>query len=85
MPASDNHKSQDWYNGYTAGLVWIYDIIESHAGAFVAKRLLRKIDVKLILNIIDAAIQRREVMAEVGPRNMDLFVSKSRSVSLKEK
>ena len=85
MACEDKLKSADWINGYTAGLVWIYDIIASHSNAFMAKKLLRPIDVKLILNIIDAAIMRRETIADVGPRRMNLFVSKNRSVSLKEK
>jgi hypothetical protein len=78
-------RSPDFINGMTAGMVWISDIFELHTDAFVKKGLLRKKDVKLILNIIDAAIRRRETLADVGPRNMNLFVGANRSASLKEK
>ena len=85
MPISDNHKSQEWYEGYTTGLVWISDIFESHSNAFMKSGLLRRKDVKLIVNIIDAAIRRRELLAEKGSRGVNLFVSKNRTASLKEK
>jgi len=65
-------------------MVWISDIFELHQDAFVKKGLLRKKDVKLVINIIDAAIRRRETLADVGPRNMNLFIGKN-SASLKEK
>ena len=84
-PNFNNFKSQDWLDGYVTGLVWISDIFSSHSNAFMKKGLLRKKDITLIVNIIDAAIKRRETLAEVGPRNMHLFVGKDRSASLKEK
>lgn len=77
-------RSPDFIEGMTAGMVWISDIFELHTDAFVKKGLLRKKDVKLVLNIIDAAIRRRETLADVGPRNMNLFIGKN-SASLKEK
>ena len=78
-------KSQDFIDGMTAGMVWISDIFESHTNAFMKKGLLRKKDVKLIINIIDACIRRRETIADVGPKGMNLFVSQNRTASLKEK
>ena len=77
-------RSPEFINGMTAGMVWISDIFELHTDAFVKKGLLRKKDVKLVLNVIDAAIRRRETLADVGPRNMNLFIGKD-SASLKEK
>ena len=85
MPLSDKHQSQDWYAGFTTALVFVSDIFEKHQKAFVAKKLLRKIDVELIKNILDACVRRREVLSEVGPTGVDLFISKKRSVSIKEK
>lgn len=85
MAVTDNHKSQDWYDGMTASLCWISDIIEKHQNALVAKKILRKIDITFILNLLDACLRRREILAEVGADGVDLFVSKKRSVSLKEK
>lgn len=85
MAVVDNHKSQDWYDGMTSALVWVSDIVEKHQNAFVAKKLLRKIDVKLIMNLLDACLRRRELLAEVGADGVDLYISKRRTVSLKEK
>lgn len=85
MPVSDNHKSQEWYDGYTTALVFISDIFESHQNAFVAKKFLQKQDIKLIMNILDACIRRRELLAEVGPKGVDLYIGKKRTASLKEK
>lgn len=78
-------RSKEFIDGMTAGMVWISDIFESHSDAFVKKGLLRRKDVKLVVNIIDAAIRRRETLADVGPKNMNLFVGANRSASLKEK
>ena len=78
-------RSQEFINGMTAGMVWISDIFELHTEAFVKKKILRRKDVKLILNIIDAAIRRRETLADVGPRGMNLFIGANQSASLKEK
>ena len=77
-------RSPEFIEGMTAGMVWISDIFELHEDAFVKKGLLRKKDVRLVLNIIDAAIRRRETLADVGPKNMNLFIGRS-SASLKEK
>ena len=79
------NKSADYEAGFTQALVYISDIFELHSDAFLKKGLLRKKDVKLVVNIIDAAIRRRETLADVGPRGMHLYVSKDRSASLKEK
>ena len=78
-------RSPEFIQGMTAGMVWVSDIFELHANAFIKKGLLRRIDVKLILNIIDACIRRREVLSDVGPKGVNLFVSKNRTASLKEK
>ena len=78
-------RSDEFIKGMTAGMVWLSDIFELHQDAFISKGFLRKADIKLILNIIDAAIRRREVLAEVGPRGVNLFVGKNRSASIKEK
>ena len=85
MPVSDNHQSPDWYAGYTTALVFVSDIFEKHSNAFVAKNLLRKKDVALVVNIIDACIRRRELLADVGPSGVNLYVSKSRKASIREK
>lgn len=85
MPASDNHKSQDWNEGFTTAMVFLSDIFESHSNGLINKFHMRQKDLRLVTNIIDACIRRREVLAEIGPRNMNLFVSKNGSVSLKEK
>ena len=85
MPVSDNHKSPDWYEGFTTAMVFLSDIFESHSKGMIEKYRMRKKDLRIVINIIDACIRRREVLAEIGPRNMNLFVSKSGSVSLKEK
>lgn len=85
MALSDNHKSQDWYEGFTTAMVFLSDIFESHSNGLIKKYHLRQKDLRLVINIIDACIRRREVLAEIGPRNMNLFVSKSGAVSLKEK
>lgn len=78
-------RGQEFINGMTAGLVWVSDIVEKHQKALVAKKLLRRIDVKLIMNLLDACIRRRELLSEVGADGVDLYVSKKRTVSLKEK
>lgn len=85
MAVSDNHKSKDWYDGMTAALVWVSDIVEKHQKALVSKQLLRKIDIVLILNLLDACLRRRELLSEVGADGVDLYVSRKRTVSLKEK
>ena len=79
------NKSADYEAGFTQALVFISDIFELHSDAFVKKGLLRKKDVRMVVNIIDAAIRRRETLADVGPREMNLFIGKDRSASLKEK
>ena len=78
-------RSQDFIEGMTAGMVWVSDIFELHQKAFVKNGLLRQKDVKLILNIIDACIRRRETLADVGPKGVNLFVGRDRSASIKER
>jgi len=85
MAHEHNFKSQDWLDGYVTGLVWISDIFEAHSQALVRNGYFRQKDLKLIVNIIDAAIRRRELLAEKGSRGVNLFVSKKRTASLKEK
>jgi len=85
MALDHNFKSQDWLDGYVSGLVWISDIFESHSQALVKNGYFSKSDLKLIVNIIDAAIRRRELLAEKGSRGVNLFVSKKRTASIKEK
>ena len=77
-------KSPEYMQGFTDALVFVSDIFELHSDAFFKKGLLRKKDTKLVVNIINACIRRRETLADVGPRKMNLFVAPSRSASLKE-
>ena len=77
-------KSPDYMQGFTDALVFVSDIFEKHSDAFLKKHLLRKKDTRLVVNIIDACIRRRETLADVGPKKMDLFVAPNRSASLKE-
>lgn len=85
MALSDTHKSKDWYDGYTTAMVWLYDLFDSHSSALVNKGYLHAKDLKLVLNAIDAFIKRRELISDVGPRGVNMFVGKGRSVMLKEK
>ena len=78
-------KSAEYMKGFTEALVYVSDIFELHSDAFLKNGFLRKKDTKLVVNICNACIRRRETLADVGPRNMDLFVSKNRTASLKEK
>ena len=78
-------KSAEYMKGFTEALVYVGDIFELHSDAFMKKGLLRKKDTKLVVNICNACIKRRETLADVGPRKMDLFVGKDRTASLKEK
>lgn len=78
-------KSPEYMRGFTEALVHISDIFELHSDAFLKKGLLRKKDTKLVVNIINAAIRRREVLADVGGKGMNLFVGRNGSASLKEK
>ena len=77
-------KSAEYMKGFTEALVYISDIFELHSNAFMKSGLLRKKDVKLVVNICNACIRRRETLADVGPTKMNLFVSPSRTASLKE-
>ena len=85
MASEHNFKSHDWIDGYTTAMVYISDIFESHSQALVKNGYFSKSDLKLIVNIIDAAIRRRELLAEKGSRGVNLFVSKKRTASIKEK
>ena len=78
-------KSPEYLQGFCDALVYASDIFESHTNAFLKAGLLRNKDVKLVVNILDAMIRRREVIADVGSRGVNLFVSKKRTASLKEK
>lgn len=78
-------KTSEYMKGFTDALCFVSDIFEGHSKAFMRKGFLRLKDVKLIVNIIDACIRRRETLADVGPKKMDLFVGADRSASLKEK
>lgn len=77
-------KSAEYMKGFTEALVYISDIFELHSNAFMKSGLLRKKDVKLVVNICNACIRRRETLADVGPTKMNLFVSPNRTASLKE-
>ena len=66
-------------------MVWISDVFELHQNAFIKRGIFKKKQMKLILNIIDACIRRRETLADVGPKNLNLFIGKDYSVSLKER
>ena len=78
-------KSNEDMQGFTDALIFLSDIFESHSDAFLRKRLLRKKDTRLVVGIIDAAIRRRETLADVGPKKMNLFIRPDRSADLKEK
>lgn len=78
-------KDESYMRGFTDALVFLSDIFESHSDAFLRKRLLRKKDTRLVVSIIDAAIRRRETLADVGPKKMNLFIRPDRSADLKEK
>lgn len=78
-------KSDEYMKGFTEALVFVSDMFEIHSNAFMKRGLFRKKDVNLIVNICNACIERRETLADVGPRGVNLFVGKNRSASLKEK
>lgn len=78
-------KSQDYINGFTDALVFVSDMFESHSTSFMNRGLLRKKDTKFIVSVIDACIRRREVLMDVGPKKMNLFVRSDRTADLKEK
>lgn len=85
MDPNEKVKSPEWLAGYTTAMVFLSDVFESHSKAFVRKQLLREKDVKLIVSIIDACIRRRETLADIGPKKMNLYVRPDRTVELKEK
>ena len=66
-------KSNQWQEGYTTAMVYLYDIFKTRSNALYNRGLRRK-DIKMILAVIDAAICSRNRLAEVGPRNMDLIL-----------
>lgn len=78
-------KSPEYIAGFTAALVFVSDIFESHQQAFMRRRVFRERDIRMILRIIDACIRRRETLADVGPKNMNLFIRPDKTVELKEK
>ena len=78
-------KSHDFTDGFTAALVYVSDLFESHADALIEKKLMRKRQIKLVVSIIDACIRRRETLADVGPKKMNLFVRPDGRADLKEK
>lgn len=71
--------------GFTDALCYVSDVFETHSNAFLKRRLLRKKDTRLIVNIIDACIRRRETLADIGPRKMNLYIGADRLAALKEK
>lgn len=76
--------TKDWQDGYVAGLCFISDIFESRSNALF-KRGLRRKDVRMIVEIIDAAIRARNRLAEIGPRNMNLVLYKDGHAEFIEK
>ena len=78
-------KSDDYRNGFTAALVFLSDLFEQRSDAFLKKGLLRKKDVKLICSIIDACIRRREVLMDVGPKKVNLFIRMDGHADIKER
>lgn len=78
-------KSKEWSEGYTTALCYIADVFESRANAFYVRKLLRKKDTQLVVNIIDAVFRARDKLAEVGPRNMDLILHKDRTAEFVER
>lgn len=78
-------KSPQYTQGFTDALVYVSDIFEKHSDAFLAKNYLKKKQTKLVVNIIDACIRRRETLMDVGPKKMNLFIRPDGTASLKEK
>lgn len=78
-------KSREFIAGFTTALVFVSDIFEKHSDAFMKKRMLKKKQTKLVVNIIDACIRRRETLIDVGPKKVDLFIRPDWTASLKEK
>lgn len=78
-------KSDEYRKGFTDALVFASDIFELHSQAFLKKGLMRLKDVRLVVNILNACIRTREILSEVGPTKMNLYVSKNREAVLKEK
>lgn len=78
-------KSAEYMQGFTEALVHLSDIFELHSDAFFKKGLLRKKDTRLVVNICDACIRRREVLSELGAKGVNLFVAPDRSAKIKEK
>ena len=56
MAVADNHKSQDWYDGYTTAMVFLSEVFESHSKGLTEKYKMRQKDLRLVVNIIDACI-----------------------------
>ncbi len=77
--------TEEYLRGATDTLCYLSDIFERHSSAFVKRKLLRKKDVKLVVGIIDAFIRRREVILDVGPKRVNLFVRPDRTAEFKEK
>lgn len=78
-------KSPEYMRGFTEALVHLSDIFELHSDAFLKKGLLRKKDTRLVVNICNACICRREVLSELGAKGVNLFVAPDRSAKIKEK
>lgn len=78
-------KSPEYMQGFTDALVYISYVFEKHSDAFMNKGYLKKKETRLVVSIIDAALRRRETLADVGPNKMNLFIRKDRSADMKEK
>ncbi len=71
--------------GMTAGMVFVSDVLEQHSAALARRKILGKNDIKFVLAVIEACLRRRETLAQVGPKKMNLFVRTDGRVDLKEK
>lgn len=78
-------RSKEFLDGMAAGLIWLSEILDTHSDALSRKRILNRNDIRFVNAVIDAALRRREVIADVGPKKMNLFIGKDRTVELKEK
>ena len=77
-------NSDDYAAGFAAAIVLMYDIIESRSEALY-KRGLRRKDIRMILEILDAMIRHRNKLCTIGPRNLDLVMYKSGRVEFEER
>lgn len=78
-------RSKDYADGYLMALLDMSTILETRTSAISCRTGMRIKDIKLIINIIDAIIRRRETVMDVGIKKMNMFIRKDKTVDLKEK